>query len=64
MYYSNYEIIEGTEESIDSFHERGWGAGNYRITEDDIKALREGKALAIDDGEYTHVITLSKEESK
>ena len=54
------EVIEATEESISAFHDRGWGAGDYKLTEDDIKALHDGKALAIDDGEYTHVITLAK----
>lgn len=56
------EIIENTRESIDAFHERGWGQADYYITDEQIAALKEGKAIAIDDGEYTHVITLEIEQ--
>jgi hypothetical protein len=52
------EILNGDDESINRFHDRGWGRETLFVTEDHIKALQEGKALGIDDGEYTHVLVL------
>ncbi len=54
------EIIENTPESIEEFHKRGWGRENIELTWEHIKALLEDKAIALDDGEYTHVFTLKK----
>lgn len=52
------EIIESDEESIDKFHDRGWGRTTHVITKEHINALLEGKAIGIDDGEYTHILVL------
>jgi urease accessory protein UreE len=56
------QIIENIPNEIENFHKRGWGGDEYTITMKEIKALLDGKCLAIDDGEYTHVLYLNKEE--
>lgn len=54
------EIIENTKEEKFLFSKRGWGHEDLTISEDELKALLEGKTLAFDDGEYTHTLTLER----
>jgi|WetSurMetagenome_2_1015567.scaffolds.fasta_scaffold31821_5 hypothetical protein len=52
-------IIENTEIAQKEFG-CAWGAEWNQITEDDIKALKDGKQLAFNDGEYVHFLSMSK----
>lgn len=54
------EMIVDSEESIQEFHKRGWGRQDLVMTQDQLKEFINGKLIAIDDGEYTHVIKLIK----
>lgn len=58
------EIIENTPETIAKFHERGCGGEEETLTKEHIEALLDGKAIAFDDGEYTHVLYLKKDDLK
>lgn len=58
----NIEILNNTKQEERKFAKRGWGHLNYRITKEQLQEVIKGKAIAIDDGEYTHWIAL--EESK
>lgn len=55
---SNIEMIDNTEESINKFHELGWGERMSTITREQLQEFIDGKVMAIFDGEYTHVIKL------
>jgi hypothetical protein len=57
---SSFEILEDNEETIQKFHDKGWGANDCYITSKDIEALRQGKCIGHFDGEYTHVLKLAK----
>jgi hypothetical protein len=52
-------VIENTENAQKEFG-CAWGAEWNQITEDDIKALKDGKQLAFNDGEYVHFLSMSK----
>jgi hypothetical protein len=54
------EILENTREVKDKFHRMGWGGDENELTLEHIEALKNGKALALNDGEYTHIFTLEK----
>ena len=54
------EMIVDSEESIQEFHKRGWGRQDSVMTQDQLEEFINGKLIAIDDGEYTHVIKLIK----
>lgn len=49
-------IIDNTKEERRKYHQEGSGERNLTLTEEQIKALKEGKALAFSDGEYTWVV--------
>ena len=61
------EFIDNTEseqfeivykyETIDAM----WGMDHVSISDDDIKALKEGKYLYYDDGEYATIISYKEE---
>ena len=51
--------LDNTEEARREFG-YGYGSDHTIITEDDIKALRDGKILAFSDGEYSHFIVYKK----
>ena len=55
---SGFEIVQ-KHEIIDAL----WGLEHRKITDDDIKALKEGKYLYCDDGEYAQIISYEKSES-
>lgn len=44
-------IIENTTAARDE-HGRAWGAGDVVLSREHMRALRQGKALALFDGEY------------
>ena len=48
----NFQVVEMDEE-IDAM----WGIEHRVLTDDDIKALKEGKALYSNDCEYAQLIT-------
>ena len=56
---SGFEIVQ-KHEIIDAL----WGLEHRKITDDDIKALKEGKYLYCDDGEYAQIISYEKSEGK
>lgn len=56
---SNFVILKN-EEEIKKFHEQGFRSRVSIITEEDIKALQEGKCLGFFDGEYTSIIKLGE----
>ena len=56
---SGFEIVQ-KHEIIDAL----WGLEHRKITDDDIKALKEGKYLYCDDGEYAQIISYEKSESE
>jgi hypothetical protein len=57
---SNLYIIENNDKEIRQFHDMGWGGGEDNLNEQGINeicvALKEGKCVALFDGEYTHII--------
>ena len=55
---SGFEIVQ-KHEIIDAL----WGLEHRKITDDDIIALKEGKYLYCDDGEYAQIISYEKSES-
>lgn len=52
----DFEIVENYE-TIDAL----WGLTHIKITDDDIAALKEGKCLYYDDGEYAQIISYKEE---
>jgi hypothetical protein len=57
------KIIENSDDGVDVFSldedvETMWGCGANYITEQDIEALRSGKVIHFDDGEYAHILYL------
>ena len=48
----NIEIIEATKEAADKYGHH-FGSEIIRLNSEHIQALRDGKMLAWDDGEYT-----------
>lgn len=60
---SNLTIIENTDKAREEYGTL-WGINYINISEEDIKALYEGKCLAYDDGEYSTFITLDKEDDE
>lgn len=52
----DFEIVENYE-TIDAL----WGWEHRKITDDDIAALKEGKCLYCDDGEYAQIISYKEE---
>lgn len=59
-YIASFDEIEATQRARKEFG-YGYGANLIEITEENIKALREGKHLAFFDGEYSHFIRLKNE---
>jgi hypothetical protein len=55
------EILENTEEVKNAYHDNWWGREEIVLTAEDVIALLEGKALAFNDGEYSHVLVLEGE---
>lgn len=51
-----FEIVQKYE-TIDAL----WGLEHRKITDDDIKALKEGKYLYCDNGEYAQIISYKEE---
>ena len=41
-----------------------WGIEHRRLTDNDIKALKEGKYLYCNDGEYAQIISYEPQEGK
>lgn len=60
-YFSKFTIIDDTDESRDKFG-RFHGGYEYELSENDIQALYDGKALAgsINDDEFSVFITLTR----
>lgn len=60
-YTNNFTIINDNVESRDKFG-YFYGAQEYELSENDIQALYDGKALAgsINDDEYSVFITLTR----
>ena len=54
-----FEIVQKYE-TVDAL----WGLEHRQITDDDIKALKEGKYLYCNDGEYAQIISYEKAESE
>ncbi|EQK39759.1 hypothetical protein C672_3602 [[Clostridium] bifermentans ATCC 638] len=52
------DIIEDNEESIQSFRQMGWGHSDYCIDYKQLEDLKNGKLIAMCDGEYTSTIKL------
>lgn len=52
-------IIENTEIARDEFG-HAWGSGNVILKKEQFKALKNGKCVALFDGEYVTFLTLSK----
>lgn len=57
-------IIKSDKETIDKFHNQGWGRENVTINKEQAEKFLNGDAIAIFDGEYTHVITIEEDEKK
>jgi hypothetical protein len=55
-------IIEGGKEARDKYG-HSYGSSGVVITEEDIQALKDGKQLVFDGGEYNMFIMLEKSES-
>jgi len=55
---STVEMIESTDEAINEFHKQGWGADTLKMTQEQLQEFINGKTIAINDGEYTHTVTL------
>ena len=59
--YSADEVdVVRADETIDTL----WGLDFIKITDNDIKALKEGKYLYTDNGEYTQLITYEPQEKE
>lgn len=55
--YDKAEIIENSRKAVEKFGTRnGWSL--IALDEEQIQALLDGKALAYDDGEYSHFIVM------
>lgn len=54
-----FDVIEGGKEARDTYG-HAYGSCNVILTEEDIKALREGKQLVHQDGEYHHFVMLGE----
>lgn len=52
-------VIENTQKAQDKFG-HGWGSEWNQLSENDIKALQDGKQLAFDDGEYAHFFSMNE----
>jgi len=52
------QILEPTQKAIEEYAKQGYGHGHEHLTEKDIKALLDGKVLAIFDGEYTQTFSI------
>ena len=48
----NFQVVQKYE-TIDAL----WGIEHRRLTDNDIKALKEGKYLYCNDGEYSQIIS-------
>lgn len=57
---SDYFQIVRKYETIDAF----WGIEYRKLTDNDIKALKEGKYLYCNDGEYAQIISYEPQESE
>lgn len=56
------EIKDNTKIEENKFKKTGWGHGFEKITKQQLEEVIKGKAIAINDGEYTTWIAI--EESK
>lgn len=50
----NVDVIENTKDSIDDYERKGFNNTTYYITRDQIKALLNGKLIAMCEGQYTN----------
>lgn len=55
------EIIENTKKSQDEYGHR-YGSSTVVLTDEQMKALKNGKQLAFDDGEYSTFLTMKEPE--
>lgn len=56
----SYTIMDNTPENENKLRHSGWGHEKIEVSFEDWKAVMQGKALGINDGEYTHYITVDK----
>jgi hypothetical protein len=56
------DIINNDEQEIKKYHDMFWGACDHVITKEHIQALLDGKCIALNSGEYSHVIKLISQE--
>ncbi|MGX7596302.1 hypothetical protein ACWNS2_13805 [Planococcus plakortidis] len=54
-------IIKNDEESIDKFHDQGWGREDLAMDAQQLEQFLNGDVIAVFDGEYTHTITLNRD---
>ena len=54
--YAEYCDAVSKYETVDAM----WGIGKVIITDNDIKALQEGRCLYFSDGEYAHILYYDK----
>lgn len=54
-------IIKNDEESIDKFHDQGWGREDLAMDAQQLEQFLNGDAIAVFDGEYTHTIRLNRD---
>ena len=52
-------IVENSREGM-AEHGHAWGSEWVQITDKHIEALKNGKMLAWDDGEYAHFLSMEK----
>ena len=54
-----WSIIENTQEARQDYG-YAWGGDHTHMTAEHIKALQDGKCLAMFDGEYTHFVWMEQ----
>ena len=59
IFSDTFQVVQKYE-TIDSF----WGIEHRKLTDNDIKALKEGKYLYCNDGEYAQLISYEPQESE
>ena len=60
---NDFQIMEDTLDNILKYETEGWGQEEITITDKEIEALKQGKIIGHNDGEYTHIIRYKKEEN-
>lgn len=62
---NDFQIMEDTFDNILKYETGGWGQEELIITDKEIEALKQGKIIGHNDGEYTHIIRYkNKKEEK